>query len=172
LTDLIARHEAARSALRPRPSASLNIVREISLAGDPTSPFGDYAPIEVLPTGPAATDADPGARAMRLLPRTLIEQELRARPDDLRLMEVRGDSMAPLFQHGDYLLIDTRDRDPVQPGPFALRRGDGYVLKNVERLGPSGRLRLFASNPQYTAEEADPQDMAIVGRPVWYARRL
>lgn len=34
-------------------------------------------------------------------------------------------------QHGDQILYDKRDRNPVQPGPFVLWDDDGYVMKLV-----------------------------------------
>jgi hypothetical protein len=172
LRALVTKYEAARGVQTPQLSAPPRVVHETGPAGGDAGPLRDYVPIEVLPTGLASGGGSPGDRTTELLPRRLVEDELHARPQDLRLLQLRGDSMAPSFQHGDHLLIDTRDRDPVQPGPFALRLGNGYVLKNVERVGASGRLRLFPSNPQYTPDEADPQDVAIIGRPVWYARRL
>jgi phage repressor protein C with HTH and peptisase S24 domain len=172
LTDLVTRYEAAPGAPAQQPSASPSVVRETGPTGAGVVLLRDYVPIEVLPTDPASEGADLGDRATMLLPRRLVEDELHAQPYDLRLMQVRGDSMAPLFRHGDHLLIDTRDRNPVQPGPFALRIGGGYVLKNLERLSSSGRLRLFSTDPQYTPEQADLEDVTIIGRPVWYARRL
>src|SRR3546814_2573323 len=67
-----------------------------------------------------------GDRETALISRTLIEDDLRAKPADLLLIDVRGDSMMPDFLHGDQILVDKRDRDPRQPGPFALWDGEGY----------------------------------------------
>lgn len=81
--------------------------------------------------------------------------------------------MEPHFFNGDQILVDERDCDPVQPGPFAVWDGDGVVLKNVERLpGGKGKLRIFSSNPIYSDHVADAGEVRIVGRPVWLARRL
>ena len=76
------------------------------------------------------------------------------------------------FLHGDQLLIDKRDTNPRQPGPFALWYEDGYVVKNVEIVRSTGKLRIFSNNPAYSPDEADPQEVRIMGRPVWFARRL
>jgi phage repressor protein C with HTH and peptisase S24 domain len=78
--------------------------------------------------------------------------------------------MEPIFQHGDQIVIDKRDRNPVQPGPFALWDGDGYVVKNVEKHG--GRLRIFSSNSVYRDRDAAADEVEIMGRPVWFARRM
>lgn len=134
----------------------------------------DYVQVEVLPTyagmgGGGSGDADP---VIALLPRSLVEDELRAKPSDLLVINVRGNSMEPLFQHGDQLVIDRRDTSPVQPGPFALWFDDGYVVKNVEVLRRQGKLRIFSTNPIYSDDVEDPENVTIMGRPVWFARRL
>src|SRR3546814_16656947 len=81
-----------------------------------------------------------GDRETALISRTLIEDDLRAKPADLLLIDVRGDSMMPDFLHGDQILVDKRDRDPRQPGPFALWDGEGYVVKLVERRSEERRV--------------------------------
>lgn len=138
-----------------------------------------YVEIEVLPTfagmgGGGTGDAD---QVTALLPRSLVEDELHARPSDLLLIDVRGDSMFDPatgrgFVHGDQILIDKRDTNPRQPGPFALWFDDGYVIKNVELIRKTGKLRIFSNNSAYSDDEADPDEVRIMGRPVWFGRRL
>src|SRR3546814_9365853 len=81
-----------------------------------------YLPVEVLPSfaGMGGGGTGEGDRETALISRTLIEDDLRAKPADLLLIDVRGDSMMPDFLHGGQILVDKRDRDPRQPGPFAL----------------------------------------------------
>ena len=133
---------------------------------------GSYLSVEVLPAyagmggGGYAEDKSETA----LVPRALIEDMLRGRPTDFLLVYTRGDSMEPDFQQGDQLLVDRRDRSPVQPGPFALRIGDGYVVKNVE-LAREG-VRVFPSNPKYSDEVVAVDEIEFIGRPVWVGRLL
>jgi phage repressor protein C with HTH and peptisase S24 domain len=139
----------------------------------------DYVPVEVLPTfaglgGGGTGEGDP---ATALVSRSLVEQELRARPEDLLIIDVRGDSMLDPdtgkgFAHGDQLMVDRRDRNPRQPGPFALWYDDGYVVKNVEIIRAERKLRIFSNNPAYSDDKVDPAEVTIMGRPVWFARRL
>lgn len=131
-----------------------------------------YVSVEVLPTyggmGGGGTADDMRRRA--LLPRTLVEDELHAKPEDILVIDCRGDSMEPKFMQGDQIVIDRRDCNPVQPGPFALRDGDYYVVKYVEKVG--AKLRLFSPNSIFTETLADPDTVEIMGRPVWFARRV
>jgi len=138
-------------------------------------PQRDYLPIPVLPSyaGMGGGGTGEGDLETALVPRSLVEDELKAKPTDLMLLEARGQSMEPDFMHGDQLLIDLRDRNPVQPGAFALWDGDGYVVKLVERV-PSkpGFYRIFSANQRFSSYEVNADDVRIMGRPVWFGRRL
>lgn len=138
-------------------------------------PQRDYLPVEVLPSfgGMGGGGSGEGDIETGLVPRRLVEDELRAKPSDLLLIEARGSSMEPDFLHGDQILIDKRDTNPVQPGSFALWDGDGYVVKLVERVPQQpGRYRIFSANTRYSASEVDAEQVTIMGRPVWFGRRL
>jgi phage repressor protein C with HTH and peptisase S24 domain len=134
-----------------------------------------YVPVDIMPTfagmGGGGTGEGPTERAM--IPRYLIEDVFRGKPGDFVVVRTRGDSMAPDFEHDDELLCDRRDTNPVQPGPFALwdAEDEAYVIKNVEKLA-GGRFRIFSSNPKYTPVEITREETHIIGRPVWFARRL
>ena len=135
----------------------------------------DYVDVQVLPSfaGMGGGGNGDGEQIVAKLPRELIETQLRGRAIDFELIDVRGDSMEPRFHHGDQILIDRRDRDPRQPGAFALWDEDGYVVKLVERVpNRRGWLRIFSSNSDYSAYEIEETEVTIRGRPVWFARRL
>lgn len=140
----------------------------------PATTVPTYVEVEVLPTyaGMGGGGSGEGDRATALLPRSLVEDQLRAKAADLLLIDVRGDSMEPTFQQGDQVLVDRRDRNPRQPGPFALWFDDGYVLKNVEIIRKTGKMRIFSNNAAYSDDEADPEEVTVMGRPVWFARSL
>lgn len=134
---------------------------------------GDYVAVEIMPTfaGAGAGGNGDGDTEHALVPRLLIEDIFRGRAADFVMVRVRGDSMEPDFRQDDELLVDRRDTNPTQPGPFALWDGDAYLIKNVERSGAT--LRLFSTNPKYNERTIGEQDdVRIIGRPVWLGRRL
>jgi phage repressor protein C with HTH and peptisase S24 domain len=131
-----------------------------------------YVAVRILPSyaGAGGGGTGDGDIEIAYLPRILIEEQLRGRANDFELIDVRGDSMAPEFIHGDQILVD---RDPIQPGAFALFDGDGYVIKKVERVPRRrGWYRVFSVNSQYSEYEIEEAETSILGRPVWFARRL
>jgi phage repressor protein C with HTH and peptisase S24 domain/lambda repressor-like predicted transcriptional regulator len=101
-------------------------------------------------------------------------RELRAQPRDLRAIEVEGQSMEPLLQNGDQVLVDTRKISFVEPGLFVLFDGDGIVCKWVERAHDSAprKLRLKSENPRFDSYDVVAERAQIIGRVVWFARRL
>lgn len=139
------------------------------------SSLPSYVEVEVLPSyvgagGGGYGDGEPG-RA--LVPRQLVEERLRGRSSDFLLIDIRGDSMTGMFEHGDQILIDRRDTNPTQPGPFVLHDGDAYVVKLVERMPMRrGKLRIFSANERYSAYEIDEGEARLLGRPVWFGRAL
>lgn len=141
----------------------------------PVDPQSEYVPVEVLPTvaGMGGGGTGDGDHEIALIPRALIVDVLRGHPGDFLLINVRGDSMEPDFRHGDQILVDKRDTSPAQPGPFALWDGDWgeYVVKNVER-SRAGEVRVFSTNPKYQTELTASETTKIIGRPVWFGRRL
>lgn len=135
----------------------------------------EYVPVEVLPTyaGMGGGGTGEGDRETALVARALIVDVLKGKPSDFLVINVRGDSMEPDFRHGDQILVDRRDTSPAQPGPFALWDGEWgeYVVKNVERAR-SGEVRIFSTNQKYRSEQVEAEQTRIIGRPVWFGRRL
>lgn len=104
----------------------------------------------------------------------LIRRELRGRPEDFRVIEIDGPSMEPLLHNRDQVLFDTRKTSIIEPGLFVVNDGDGVVCKWVERAHGTDppRIRLKSENPRFDTYEVDAERARILGRVVWFARRL
>ena len=104
----------------------------------------------------------------------LIHHEFRAKPDDLRMITVDGDSMEPLLSSGDRILIDVSRQVPVPPGIFVIWDGMGLVAKRIEHVPHSEppRVVMKSANPDYDSYERPADEIRIVGRAVWASRRL
>lgn len=136
----------------------------------------DSVHVQLLPTwagmGSGGTgDDDPG---MVSFSRDLIERELRAPPSALLAMVAEGNSMEPDFRGGDQILVDTRRKSLAQPGAFCLWDGDGHVIKFLERIPDTDppRVRVVSANGLYEPRERLLEEINLVGRVVWYGRRV
>lgn len=107
-------------------------------------------------------------------PADWVRTELRAHATDLRIITIDGDSMEPLLMPGDKVLIDTQRRTPTPPGVFVLFDGLGLVAKQVEHVPNTEppRLAITSANPRYQRYDRTAEEVTIVGRVVWFARRM
>jgi phage repressor protein C with HTH and peptisase S24 domain len=113
-------------------------------------------------------------RDIWLFSRRYLIDELRLDASQLVVLEVIGDSMEPTLRTGDRVMVNMNDKRVSQPGVFVLWDGDGTVVKRLEKIPNSKpqKLRSISDNPIHNAYDILTQDAMIVGRVVWYARRI
>jgi phage repressor protein C with HTH and peptisase S24 domain len=106
--------------------------------------------------------------------RAYLEGELRLNPRNLVVIEVVGDSMAPTLQSGDRVLVDMSDTRVGIPGIFVLWDGDGTVAKRLEMIPNTDppMLKRISENPHHGTYDVLAELTHIVGRVVWFARRM
>ncbi len=106
--------------------------------------------------------------------RRYLVDELRLGTRDLVVIELVGDSMAPTLLSGDRALVDMSDQRLGTPGIFALWDGDGTVAKRIERVPNTSpqKIRLISDNSLHGTYEVLAEETNIIGRIVWYARRM
>ncbi|WP_019013949.1 S24 family peptidase [Elioraea tepidiphila] len=109
-----------------------------------------------------------------LFPEPMLRHELRVRPGDLRVITIQGDSMEPLLASGDRILVDLSQRVPAPPGIFVIWDGLGVVAKRVEHVPDVDppTLRLSSVNPAYQSYERSAEEVNVIGRVIWVARRM
>ena len=91
---------------------------------------------------------------------------------ELALVWVRGDAMEPTLRHNDQILVDRAQRAPSNPGLFILRIGEEVVVKRLQWIMASQRVRVISDNERYETEEMSPSDLTILGRVVWLGREI
>ena len=107
------------------------------------------------------------------LPMSYLRQ-LRLASADLISIECEGDSMSPKLESGDLVLINRSDKNPARGGIFAIFDSDTLVIKRIEKIPASEpiMLRLIADNPNHGSYDVIADDTNIIGRVVWFARRM
>lgn len=106
--------------------------------------------------------------AFRFSRRWMAEQGLEGAK--LSAITVEGDSMEPLLNNGDEILIDTADR-PFRDGVHVVRLGDTLMVKRVAQAG-AGRFSLLSQNLAYPPVDVAAEEMQVIGRVVWKGGRI
>ena len=96
------------------------------------------------------------------------------RSDDIRIIEVQGNSMEPSLSSGDKVVVDRRQTVPSPPGYFVLRDGLGIVIKQVEQIPNRNPpcVTIKSVNRDYDTYEVARDQISIVGRVVAAIRRM
>lgn len=134
---------------------------------------GDWVDVPRLDLG---ASAGPGRVAgheaafdtFRFSRRWLVEQGLERA--QLSAITVEGDSMEPLLNDGDEILVDCSPR-PFRDGIHVVRLGDTLMVKRVASAGP-GRVALLSQNFAYPPVEVAADEVTIIGRVVWKGGRV
>lgn len=172
---------APQPPTRPRPTAipadiehapRLDGVAEVEVTGGLGS--GGHVTVEAYTTEGGDSISAELIRDIWNLPPSYMAGELRMTTKRARIIEVRGDSMEPTLWSGDRVMIDLGDRSLSQEGVFALWDGDGVAVKRLERVRPSDppTLRLISDNPRHRAVELLAEEVNVIGRVVWVARKM
>lgn len=152
----------------------LRDVKDISYASArPNRESGDWVAVPRLDLG---ASAGPGRLAgseaafdtFRFSRRWLAEQGLERA--QLSAITVEGDSMEPLLNDGDEILVDCAPR-PFRDGIHVVRLGDTLMVKRVASIGP-GRVALLSQNLAYPPVEVAAEELAIIGRVVWKGGKI
>lgn len=134
-----------------------------------------YALIPVLnveaSAGNGAVTESEEVAAVYAYRRDWLRDTLGASAEDLRIITVQGESMAPTLRSGELIFVDTRLDRFTGDGIYILRMGDDVLVKHVQRL-PGQVLRVTSENTNYASfdiklDEASNDEVAIVGRVVW-----
>jgi len=153
-------------------------VDDAVLGGPEADAGGGLRPIPRLDVGAAAGagafEGDERGEAHIAFDPAWLRRLARGAPDQLSLIRVSGDSMAPTLGDGDDILVDRGDgAERVRDGVYVLRMDDALVVKRLA-LHPAARtLAIRSDNPAYPSwPDCDPASVAIVGRVVWMSRRI
>jgi len=95
------------------------------------------------------------------------------KPNSMSLIKVSGDSMEPTLLAGDLVLVDhSRTTIAPQGGIYAISINHEVMIKRIQILIPQNKLRILSDNPLYEPIEADPEQVKINGKIIWYGREM
>lgn len=103
-----------------------------------------------------------------------LRRVARGAPEQLSIIRVAGDSMAPTLVDGDDILVDRGDGAArLRDGIYVLRIEGALVVKRLAPNPAARTLSIRSDNPAYPGwPDCDPAAVDVVGRVVWAGRRL
>jgi phage repressor protein C with HTH and peptisase S24 domain len=95
----------------------------------------------------------------------------------LRVLKVAGDSLAPEYQQGDFVLVSKIPFLFIPPSPgtvIAFRQpGYGLLIKRIENISSDGGVNVIGTHPDSidsrvfgTVRRGD-----IIGKVIWHIRK-
>lgn len=112
---------------------------------------------------------DEQAVAQIAFPPGYLSKLTNAKPKDLKIISVKGDSMLPTLADDDVVMLDISKRDLSYDGLFVIRDGgDALLVKRIGRASQRGFVTIISDNRNvYPSVEKSLQDIEVVGRVIW-----
>jgi len=146
------------------------------LSGHP-DPRAQIAFVDITASAGGGAMNEPGAADLTqnlAIPTAMLRKITTSPSSELRIITISGDSMAPVLEHGDIVMVDCAQTRPSPPGIFIVDDGIGLVAKRVDLIPNTTpqMLRLTSENNLYTNYQRRIDEVQIIGRVVWFARSL
>jgi len=156
-------------------------IPESLLGGPPQSEEAEAARLIPVSRSAVRASAGPGAFAFDQAGRPYFAFEprwlkaLTASPTNrLSIIRVEGDSMAPMLNAGDDILVDHGDLvDRLRDGIYVLRADDALVVKRIALHPIAGTVTVQSDNPAYPAwPDCRIDEISCIGRVIWAGRKV
>jgi signal peptidase I len=95
----------------------------------------------------------------------------------LRFLKVTGDSLAPEYQEGDFVLVSKIPFYLVPPSPgdvIAFRQpGYGLLIKRIQNIAPDGGLNVIGDHPESIDSRVfgTVRRMDLLGKVIWHIHK-
>ncbi|MEZ5656143.1 MAG: S24 family peptidase [Sphingobium sp.] len=103
-------------------------------------------------------------------------KRLGLQPENLSIIDVKGESMSPTLNNGDTIMVDSGDAyGRLRDGIYVLRLEDSLMVKRVSLSPRSGKkiLTISSDNAHYPSwKDIDSSLVSIAGRVVWSSRLI
>lgn len=96
------------------------------------------------------------------------------RPDQLKVVFARGDSMEPTIKDNDSLLVNLASIDPIDGKIFVVRLGDQLYAKRIQKRWDGG-IELISDNKEYSTQvipAAELEHLQVIGQVVWIGKDI
>lgn len=103
----------------------------------------------------------------------MLQSITSASADQLALLKVHGDAMAPTLVQGDYVLLDSQQSLVAGDGIYAIFHESQLLLKRFSVDPVRKQVIMSCDNPAYPAvREYSMIDIPVAGRALWVGKNL
>jgi len=86
-------------------------------------------------------------------------------PENVKMIQVFGDSMEPTLKNGDWVLVDVTRNSPDSDGLFVLWLTTGLAVKRLQ--GGLNDITVHSDNPNYKDITAKMGEVHIIGKVIY-----
>ena len=99
------------------------------------------------------------------MPNDIFKHISNSTPENIKMIQVFGDSMQPTLKAGDWVLVDITHNTPDTDGLFVIWLTTGLAVKRIQ--GGFSNYIVHSDNPQYKDITASPEEIRIVGKVIY-----
>jgi hypothetical protein len=124
--------------------------------------------------GPGAVAEDQLARPYFAFDPAWLRAITGASSEQLTMIRVEGDSMAPTLNAGDDILVDhAAPGEGLRDGIYVLRVDEALLVKRLAIHPFGGRVTVQSDNPTYPDwPDRSLDELTCIGRVIWAGRRI
>ena len=89
-----------------------------------------------------------------------------SKPENVKLLRVKGDSMSPTIKDGDWVMADISLKQADSDGIYLLRMSTGLAIKRLQGSVKNDVL-IISDNPKYPTVTADSGEVTILGKVIY-----
>lgn len=105
------------------------------------------------------------------LPLEYINKLTDSNPAKLKILEIRGDGMAPLINKNDLVIIDTSKTKFTTEGTYAISYGEEYYIRRVVPINKF-KVMIVSENKEYPSIEYKKKDINNFGAVIWVGKAI
>lgn len=105
------------------------------------------------------------------LPLEYVKNLTKTNPAKLKILEIRGDGMAPLINKNDLVIIDTYKKKLTAEGIFAISYGEGCYVRRVVPISKF-KIMVVSDNKEYPSIEYRKNEINIFGAVIWVGKSI
>jgi phage repressor protein C with HTH and peptisase S24 domain len=152
----------------PVGTGTLSYTPRGAVSSDSERYMAEIAELEPAPEAGAGSEVMEYAEVIRTwrVPRNVVSIATESPVDRIKILRIKGDSMAPTFMPLDRIMVDTTDQSPSPGGVFVVWDGLGLVVKRVQLVPHSDpmRVKITSDNPKFDPYERILGEAYIQGR--------